>query len=245
MYVAYFDESGTHSTSEALIVAGYVASTEQWQGFETDWNQLLSEAGVKALHMRDFNPSLREFLQWKDDWKRREDFRRRVVKIIRTHVRRGFAGAVILKDYARVNASYHLEDRSLKPYAFAALNCINKGEKWRVDRSYTQPIRYVLEDGMKGKNQIIGVMRSNGLQNPEFRKKRDCLEFQIADFAANTLHRYLTKLLTGRTSKERNYFPELNSIPNDFAVWEEKYLDNFCKTSGVPLREPQPLFTKK
>jgi len=100
-----------------------------------------------------------------------------------------------------------------------------------------------LEDGMKGKNQILGVMKANGLQNPEFSKKASCLQFQIADFAANTLHRYLTKLLTGRTPKERDYFPELNSIPNDFAVWEETYLHDFCEAYEVPLRKTPPHYS--
>jgi hypothetical protein len=236
MYAAYFDESGTHATSEALIVAGYIASIEQWAQFESDWKQLLLDVGVDALHMRDFNPSLRQFALWKDDWKRRETFRNRVVQLIRTHVRRGFAGAVILRDYAKVNATYHLQDRSLKPYPLAALNCVNKGERWRVGHSYIEPIRYVLEDGMKGKDQISGIMKSNGLQSPEFKTKEHCVQFQIADFAANTLHRYLTNLLTGRVPKERDYFPELNSIPNDFAVWEETYLSKFCRTHGVPPR---------
>jgi Protein of unknown function (DUF3800) len=236
MYTAYFDESGTHGSSEVLIVAGYIASVEQWVQFEADWKELLLDADVDALHMRDFNPSLRQFAPWKNEWERREMFRKRVVKVIRTHVRRGFAGAVILRDYAKVNLTYHLEDLSLKPYPLAALNCVNKGEKWRKEHTYVEPIRYVFEDGMKGKNQICDVLRGNGLQIPEFKQKADCLAFQIADFAANTLHRYLTKLLTGRVPKERDYFPELNSIPNDFAVWEETYLDNFCRTHNVPER---------
>jgi hypothetical protein len=178
MYTAYFDESGTHGSSEALIVAGYIASVEQWIQFEADWKQLLLDVGVDALHMRDFNPSLRHFAPWKDEWERREIFRKRVVKVIRTHVRRGFAGAVILRDYAKVNITYHLEDRSLKPYPLAALNCINKGETWRKEHTYLEPIRYVFEDGMKGKNQIYDVLRGNGLQIPEFKQKADCLPFQ-------------------------------------------------------------------
>jgi hypothetical protein len=59
MYTAYFDESGTHGSSEALVIAGYVASNPQWQEFDYEWKKALEDAGVTHFHMRDFAHSLR------------------------------------------------------------------------------------------------------------------------------------------------------------------------------------------
>lgn len=40
-FTAYFDESGTHGDSAALVVSGYVASAEQWLNFDGAWKHLL------------------------------------------------------------------------------------------------------------------------------------------------------------------------------------------------------------
>lgn len=236
MYTAYFDESGTHAASKALIVAGYVASSEQWVSFEREWRDLLSDANLSGLHMRDFNPSVREFASWRGDRARRDDLRKRVIKVIRKNVRRGFAAAVIMDDYRRIDAKYRMTECFFQPYPLAALNCVNKGEKWRTERGYQDPIQYVFEDGVKGKGVIADALRAFILSPPSFKKKSEALPFQIADFASNQLHKQLTRLLTGIKGAERDYFPELNSIPNDYSVWEETYLENYCQRKGVPLR---------
>jgi hypothetical protein len=118
----------------------------------------------------------------------------------------------------------------------AALNCVNKGEKWRRDRGYEGPILYVFEDGVKGKGVIVELLKAYGLTPPSFKKKAEALPFQIADFASNQLHKQLATLLTGLKPGERDYFPELNSMPNDYAVWEETYLEDSCLKRGIPTR---------
>jgi len=59
MYTAYFDESGSPVEGKALVVAGYVASVEQWLKFDDEWRETLACEGVKRFHMRDFAHSLK------------------------------------------------------------------------------------------------------------------------------------------------------------------------------------------
>ena len=53
-YAAYFDDSGHPDSEKLVVVAGFVASKEQWLLFERDWEDLLRSEGLTALHMTDF-----------------------------------------------------------------------------------------------------------------------------------------------------------------------------------------------
>jgi hypothetical protein len=43
MLTGYFDDSGTHSNSEIVVMAGFVGTGEQWQKFEKTWADKLSK----------------------------------------------------------------------------------------------------------------------------------------------------------------------------------------------------------
>jgi hypothetical protein len=49
MFVAYFDESGTHGESKALVVSGYVASTDQWSKFDAEWKWAIAAEGLSIF----------------------------------------------------------------------------------------------------------------------------------------------------------------------------------------------------
>jgi hypothetical protein len=46
MFTAYFDESGTHDSSAAVGVSGYVASDQQWSNFDKEWKAILADEGL-------------------------------------------------------------------------------------------------------------------------------------------------------------------------------------------------------
>jgi hypothetical protein len=48
---AYLDESGTHGKESPIVtIAGFIASTDQWNSYADDLSQLLAEYGVKVFH---------------------------------------------------------------------------------------------------------------------------------------------------------------------------------------------------
>jgi hypothetical protein len=235
-YTAYFDESGTHGGSIALVVSGWVASDEQWCAFEPEWRDMLVDFGITSFHMRDFNHGRREFESRKGDRSRQIAFSKRAVEIIRAHVRRGFAAAVILKDYQKVNEKYQLLEYIGSPYPLAALTCINKGNQWIKAHGYTEHIRNVFEDGAEGKGEFLAAMRRAGQPDPVFMKKALCTPFQIADLAAYELFKKCTDLNTGIVRSRRS-FENLFSIPNNWEVWEGTSLERLCQVNQVPFRE--------
>ena len=56
-FSAYFDESGTKVDTVAVVVAGFIASAEQWIAFERDWKHILSMFGVSS---RSISPTALE-----------------------------------------------------------------------------------------------------------------------------------------------------------------------------------------
>jgi hypothetical protein len=53
-YTAYFDESGTHDGSAALVASGWVADDEQWRAFEPEWKGLIADFEISMFHTKDF-----------------------------------------------------------------------------------------------------------------------------------------------------------------------------------------------
>jgi hypothetical protein len=46
-YSAYFDDSGHPDDQEAVIVAGFISSEEQWLLFEREWQEILDREGME------------------------------------------------------------------------------------------------------------------------------------------------------------------------------------------------------
>ena len=66
MLIGYFDDSGTHTNSEIVVMAGFVGTREQWQQFKKAWSDKLSEPlpgkpPLKRFHMVNCVQRDREF----------------------------------------------------------------------------------------------------------------------------------------------------------------------------------------
>src|SRR6185503_4307825 len=54
MLQVYFDESGTHSESPIICMAGYISTVEQWTHFSRNWQERIDKEGIDCFHMTDF-----------------------------------------------------------------------------------------------------------------------------------------------------------------------------------------------
>lgn len=52
---AYFDDSGTHGDSSAVVWAGFMGTDTEWTEFEKDWAVLLTREGLDTFHMWDLS----------------------------------------------------------------------------------------------------------------------------------------------------------------------------------------------
>jgi hypothetical protein len=55
MLTTYFDEAGGEDHG-FTVVCGWVASIEQWDGFEVDWKLFLAKYDVPYFHMKELIP---------------------------------------------------------------------------------------------------------------------------------------------------------------------------------------------
>jgi hypothetical protein len=55
MIQAYFDESGIHQGSNALVIAGYFGTTAQWKAFRKKWLKVMGDFDfpLKDFHTTD------------------------------------------------------------------------------------------------------------------------------------------------------------------------------------------------
>ena len=82
---SYMDETG-HSndpTLEYVGMAGFVAPFGAWEVFETEWSDLLRNAGLRGpFHMKEFAHSQGQFKSWKGKEELRRSFFGRAVKLV-------------------------------------------------------------------------------------------------------------------------------------------------------------------
>jgi Protein of unknown function (DUF3800) len=246
MFTVYFDESGSPDDTAALVVAGFVAPSEQWIEFERNWNEVLSRFGVSSLHMKHFAHSVKEYASWKGDENKRRSLLSRLINVIRTRVNHSFADAVLMQDYRNVNKRYYLNE-VFKPYAIAGRTCVTKVGKWAERSGISKDqIAYVFEDGACDKGELVHRLKTDLISNYGFQPKSASVAFQAADLLAYEHLLVNTKISAGSLTmfhELRHPLKELNKVPNDdgkdWGVYEEKDLERFCISTKVP-RRPEP-----
>lgn len=66
VFRATLDESGTDGRSPYTVVAGAVATTEQWEVLEKAWDQLLKSRKLRSFHFKEFKGRTGDFRNWSD-----------------------------------------------------------------------------------------------------------------------------------------------------------------------------------
>ncbi len=100
VFIAYLDESGGPDQS-VFTVAGFVATEKAWSRFVAEWKKVLSEFGVQALHMTDFENRRGEFANdWSDE--KRIEFISALAWIVTDTVELGVSSSVLLRDFENV-----------------------------------------------------------------------------------------------------------------------------------------------
>ena len=96
---AYLDESGTHKSSKALSVGGFLGKADEWGAFRVEWEDALRDFGLDYFHMASFESRIGEY-DWPNEVRRERITR--LLGIINRHVL-GSVGTVIpLADYDEI-----------------------------------------------------------------------------------------------------------------------------------------------
>lgn len=200
MILAYMDESGTHTSSRAVAVGGYLARWEQWNRFQTAWGRLLKHYNLRELHMKHAAHFRREFEGWKEE--RRAAFLAEAALVIKRHTMLALGCGFVTADYDASDTvdKYFLCLHGAVHFLLANLARSSAPLRLRVG----EKISFVFDQrrGFEGAAQkVFAYLRSRHqrgrlLGNIVFSDSIICPPLQAADFFAYEITKSLGKLCT-------------------------------------------------
>ncbi len=221
-FSVYFDDGGHPLDQIAVLVAGFIATEEQWLRFEDEWRRALAPFNIPELHMTDFEAS--------KDWSRNEKDRLLgdLVSIIKRRTRYHISHIVPMKEYRGINEERAFEEMMGTPFAIAGRTAARSVNDWK--KRYTKPddkLRVFFEDGTLHKGDFMEAMKRDELPCPLFVKKTVRLE--SADlFAWELLH-------TLKVNRIRYSLHELlGNHPGDDGYYEGRNLLDLATKIPVP-----------
>jgi hypothetical protein len=226
-YGLYLDASGHPDDQPYLVVAGFVASEQQWEAFEPEWKDALNKHGLgSTFHMVDFEAAKPA---------NRGEILERLTEIINNHTLAHFSCFLSLDDYRKVNAVYAMEEVVGTPYAIAARGMSTFVNTWKK-ASLQEGDRLVtfVERGTKHQGDMDEAFRRDALAPPIPVPKShprvqpgDLLAWEIFNFLKKGgERRSLINLMKGRLFYE--------------GIMRERNLIETCKAAYAPLRKDMP-----
>ena len=210
MLAAYFDESGTHSKSPIIAIAGYISNDEQWAKFNEEWQTLLDRYSLEYFHMNQFENRQGQFRGMSEH--ERHALLDSLITFIGIRARSGIAAAFDLSAYNELVAEGY-EEIIGPPYALCASLCIVGTQRWAVKHSYQEPIAFLFERGARHSG-LFHKAYNKALKNSKisanyrlgtlaFPDKREALPLQAADILAYEVWKYACVELSGEPRPRR------------------------------------------
>jgi hypothetical protein len=213
----YFDESGIHAGSPALILAGYAAPTAQWLKFEDRWKTALAEAGVSCFHMSEFESRLSEFRGWSNP--KRIAFLSGLIDIINETAVYGLCCAISMEDYREAVP----EDLRQFDPRFAYLLCFHECLTWIPDILESVPPKETVNLVFDGNDQYTPMLYRAFCAFKQFfgeprwllgtlsyGSKRNYIPLQAADILAYEMYKHLSHRLTDQDRVMRKSLDRLD-----------------------------------
>jgi len=231
-FTAYFDESGTHEGSEAVVVAGYISTPDLWQNFEAKWREVLAEFGIAFFHMADFAAKKQQFDGWPED--KRRACLSKLIHVVNDHVIASIGTVIPVKEY-KDTFSEKANTFVGGPYGVAAWACMISLSGMLDLIGVPGQIAYVFESGAPGYGQVLKVFRWNE-QSPgdkeqmrllslSFQNKREFCPLQAADILAYELYKYLPE--SGQPT--RYGIKALTDSPRDWGYMDIAELEKWAR----------------
>ena len=250
MLIAYMDESGDHDRlgkepgSEIAVIAGYVATKDQWLRFEWRWNNVLTKFGVRVFHASECAHRKNEFSGWSDE--KRTDFHVQLARVINENILVGIGGVVLLSDYNSVLPDW-AKGEVKHPYYFCFAVMMRTLRQFREGFLPAEPIDFVF-DRKKSFEGVLSDMFNNLRDNSpnhrgrlgevSFRAKDEVIQLQAADYLAYEVRRYAADQFIGSARPTRKTMESLMSdrhLAVGFYDAEsfERHVDSRLKALGV------------
>lgn len=177
MLEAYFDESGTHSESPIICMAGFISTTEQWNHFSRNWQERLDKEGIHCFHMTDFENRRGPF---KEMGKSQGNLLiESLIRIIKIRVKYLFAIAFSKTDFEEVVGDNYLRAVGTE-WTFCAMTCMALLRDWADKRAEKDPIAFYFEQGARHSNALKAA-HTKAQKDKEFVSRMNLGTFTLGD----------------------------------------------------------------
>lgn len=244
----YCDASKSFGESYT-VVAGAIASVQDWLDFDSEWSAALSAEGLQYFRMTEFAHSRGEFAigDWKHNEERRRIFFRRLAQIIVEHVACWVGVAISRKGYEAADRIYELHEYT-QPYTICALTCIDLARKWQAAQHLDYlPLECVFEEGDEHTGQLWQRCKEWYGGYPSFKKKVvknptdvAVTPLQVGDIAAYEIGKAYSLLdpeIEDLFVRFRTSFGLLGNVPHHWGQIREISLRSEANVRGLHRRQ--------
>jgi hypothetical protein len=214
---AFLDESGTHTGSRVVAIAGYVISPESLQVLESEWRSLLEKYGMDELHMKEFVPPCGKYSQWPEEEKR--SLLESLVGLIHRFSLVGIGAAVEMDEFvANTHAFAHSKSPDLvqSPYQWCLRYCMVQAAAWADKAERTGLINYTMDRGCSNRGHVqrhYALSQENEETQQRFRlgslvfvDSKDHPAVQCADLLAYEMYKEADRVLSSAARPPRGSF---------------------------------------
>lgn len=209
MLTAYFDESGIHSSSEVILISGFVATSELWEKFDAEWKENLDTARVPYWHSTEYEARVGPFQGMNEGI--RESLPVGLVKVLCKYKPTAIEGAISRKDWDQFK-DLRIGQLFKAPYNLCFEYLIQQIAHWSQTEANGEPVSLIFADQKEYKNhaaEIYDLYRSNftyarivsgvsfyPVQNLRPLQAADMIAYEMYRLATGTKGRKILKMMT-------------------------------------------------
>jgi hypothetical protein len=221
MITAYFDDSGTHVTSDIVLLAGLMGTEARLNSLERRWKLQLADPPsrhdpLSRFHMFDCQDHRGEFSGWT---RTESDYfcHQLQDRIIEADIY-AYGAACARKDWDAL-VTGDLRHILGDPEGFSIRNCFVKALQWAQNNTFDPEMNFVFDDRPQSARDARVVFHAyqHQTQSPKlcnifFRNSRKAVLLQVADMIAWELYQHANDILVGGFRKpRRKQFERLTS----------------------------------
>jgi hypothetical protein len=225
---AYFDESGSKSTS-LVTIAGYIADERRWKRFEREWASTLKEYDVQYLHMKEYAHRRGEFKGWPE--RKRRALMSKLVWIIKSNVKFRVGVVVPCEAYKLIVGLLDPNDTRLSPFWHCFQYCLRGVVEYCQKHKITDDIALVFDENNESSKHATGfytafkqspnVPNRNQLVSLSFADDKKLTPLQAADLLAYEFNKY-------HQGYVRKPLDMLDGTDGAFGMWTAEMLKQYA-----------------
>jgi len=237
---ACFDESGTHSGSEILCVAGYIVEKSQAALMDRAWRDVLAWKSLPCFHMADCAHGNGVFANLARP--ERVQIEARMIALIKAHTIQGVGLTVSRADFAAAMQGHPFYP---DPYVLLTHGVIQGVTEWtEANRDVVEGVAYMFEAGHESRTAADGLLRklfdSDSIKEryrhngQRFVLKQNAAAVQAAGLLAWQWGKDRKNALEGRP--RRNDLQSLSGHPHTLAHITPDHLTRLARTRAPSIR---------